>query len=350
MKTVSYSSSSEVIYPGHNCQITTKSYKIIAEDGAPIAVEHRSCVSESEPKAFIFAIHGFAQNRHTWCLPQISFANYMASKGYDFLAVDLRGSGLSKDFGSPPPKSIDEYHNDCKRVISVIIENIVKNRPLFLIGHSLGGALAYSLAPHFEKALSGIATFSAPYRFKKAIHFKYIPNFTLSAMADFFEKRKKAPLHTKEIGWLLAKTSVLFNNAYINMPLWSWSGGNMTDGAIKSRLAEGFDTTSGAILAGIFRFAATNRLQNGDGTVFYDDEFEKLNLPLLVCEADNDKLVPPGVASPAYFRSESGDKLYRLFGKPNDNASFGHIDIILGIDAPEIVWPFFLDWLDAKTK
>jgi hypothetical protein len=46
---------------------------------------------------------------------------------------------------------------------------------------------------------------------------------------------------------------------------------------------------------------------------------------------------------PAYERSRSSDKTYREF-------PLGHIDMVLGRDAPFTVWPALRTWLEARAE
>ncbi|GAB4291983.1 MAG: hypothetical protein Kow0090_05710 [Myxococcota bacterium] len=348
MEIISSKISREVLYSSIESDIETIRYKVKVSENIPIAIERRRLPGESG-KAFIFAVHGFAQNRHTWHLPQISFANYLAANGYEFISIDLRGTGLSRDLGAPPPVSLEDYRADVIGTLNFVLRKIVEGAPLFLFGHSLGGIVCFTVAPEFKRSLSGVVSFCAPYRFKEAFYLKFIPPYLLEKAAEVFESQADAPFHTRRFARHLAENLNLYNNPFFTLPFSSWETSNMEDDMLKSRLSEGFDTTSGPILAALVRFAVKNRIQiDGDGAP-YDENFERLNLPLYICAADNDKLAPKETVEPAYANSLSEDKTYRLFGGHRDKASFGHIDIILGKASPKIVWPEILDWLDNRS-
>jgi poly(3-hydroxyalkanoate) synthetase len=74
----------------------------------------------------------------------------------------------------------------------------------------------------------------------------------------------------------------------------------------------------------------------------YASSFEALQTPLLVIAGSKDGLAPPEAVRPAYARSGSPDKTYRVFPR-------GHIDILVGRDAPLTVWPLVLSWLDRRA-
>ena len=67
-----------------------------------------------------------------------------------------------------------------------------------------------------------------------------------------------------------------------------------------------------------------------------------MDLPLLVVSGANDDLAPPASVRPAYERSRSKDKTYRT-------APLGHIDLLVGRDAPLSTWPLLTSWLDQRA-
>ena len=76
----------------------------------------------------------------------------------------------------------------------------------------------------------------------------------------------------------------------------------------------------------------------------YAGAFEKLrDIPLLIIAGSEDDLAPPSSVRPAYELSSSSDKTYRVFPR-------GHIDIIVGRDAPLTIWPLILAWLNTRVR
>ena len=74
----------------------------------------------------------------------------------------------------------------------------------------------------------------------------------------------------------------------------------------------------------------------------YADSFEKLDLPLLVVSGANDDLAPPESVRPAFSRSRSQDRTYK-------SLPLGHIDLLVGRDAPRTSWPLVSDWIAARA-
>ncbi|HEX5632548.1 MAG TPA: hypothetical protein VFX50_04940, partial [Gemmatimonadales bacterium] len=74
----------------------------------------------------------------------------------------------------------------------------------------------------------------------------------------------------------------------------------------------------------------------------FASSFEELDVPLLVIAGSEDGLAPPEAVRPAYERSCSSDKTYRVFPR-------GHIDILVGRDAPLTIWPLVLSWINRRA-
>ena len=91
--------------------------------------------------------------------------------------------------------------------------------------------------------------------------------------------------------------------------------------------------------------SATNlivRHRFGGPTQDYVERFESMNLPLLVIAGTNDDLAPPASVRPAYERSRSRDRTYKTM-------PLGHIDLLVGRDAPLSTWPLVTNWIGKRT-
>ncbi|WP_342703859.1 lysophospholipase [Burkholderia arboris] len=104
------------------------------------------------PRATIALVHGLAEHAGRYA----ALAGRLNAAGIDVLAIDLRGHGQS------PGKRVwaerfDGYLNDADALVA---EAARGNTPLFLMGHSMGGAVAalYAIerAPARGHALTGL--------------------------------------------------------------------------------------------------------------------------------------------------------------------------------------------------
>ena len=69
---------------------------------------------------------------------------------------------------------------------------------------------------------------------------------------------------------------------------------------------------------------------------------DELDIPLFVLSGMNDDLAPPASVRPAFERSRSRDKTYRT-------VPLGHIDLLVGRDAPFATWPLVTNWIEKRS-
>ncbi len=110
---------------------------------------------QPEPKAGIVLVHGLAEHSGRY----VPIVQHLARHGYAVDAFDLRGHGKSS--GVPLYiRSFDEYLND----LGVFLDRVrarLPGRPLFLLGHSMGGVIAVLYAIDREPRIRGVVL-SAP--------------------------------------------------------------------------------------------------------------------------------------------------------------------------------------------
>ena len=109
---------------------------------------HYGYVTTPVPKAAIVISHGFTE-----CMPKYyEMIYYFAKAGYSVYMVEHRGHGFSErsvsDMSMVTVNSFDEYVSDLDMFIREIVMKREGRRPLYLYGHSMGGAIA---AMYLEK-------------------------------------------------------------------------------------------------------------------------------------------------------------------------------------------------------
>jgi poly(3-hydroxyalkanoate) synthetase len=109
---------------------------------------------------------------------------------------------------------------------------------------------------------------------------------------------------------------------------------------LDQHLSLAFDRAAVSEVRQMFEWAATNRF--GGPAHDYVERFESMDLPLLVIGGSNDDLAPTASVRPAFERSRSKDKTYRTF-------PLGHIDLLVGRDAPLSTWPAVTSWIQKRT-
>ncbi len=103
---------------------------------------------EGIPRAQILALHGFNDYR----LAFQRFGTWMAARGIAVIAYDQRGFGAAPHYGYWAGAAA--YPEDAAR-LARLVKAEAPDRPLFLLGHSMGGAVAV-LAAHRDSAADGL--------------------------------------------------------------------------------------------------------------------------------------------------------------------------------------------------
>lgn len=289
----------------------------------------------------VLLIHGFGQNRYAWHLPARSFANHLARAGFDVFNLDLRGHGRSRHFGARTPRSVDDYVSED---LPIAVEEILTHtggRAPFLVGHSLGGLVSYAAAPKLAGAVAGIASIGSPYHFTRG-------SFSLQAIALFFEglRRVGVPhvglaVPVSPVGTFMRTIRRVADSPFYPIPLRGWHAGSTEPHVLDQHLRLAFDRAGIAEMRNMFEWAVAKRF--GGEVHDYVERFEAMDLPLLIVAGNNDDLAPPASVRPAFERSRSKDKSYRT-------VPLGHIDLLVGRDAPLSTWPLVTNWIEKRYR
>lgn len=164
---------------------TNEIYTVITNDLWRLRVcRYRRGRTEGEP---VLLVHGFMANHHNFTEPETGcIAAYLARKGYDCWAVDLRGTRSS----TPPfehnitePVFDDFVYRDLPAVI-MHIRKTTGYAKVHWVGHSMGGMLLYAyVQAHGDAHIASAVTLGAPIGFEGAnIH---IPDFLVRLVRLF---------------------------------------------------------------------------------------------------------------------------------------------------------------------
>jgi len=313
---------------------------VVTSGAVPLAMVRKRLASLSETRAAVLLVHGFGQNRHTFHLPSRSFANHLAREGFDVFNLDLRGHGRSRALSGARAKNVGDYaQEDLPEALAEIARNS-SNRKVFLIGHSLGGLVSYAAAPLLKDRIAGIVTLGSPYHFTRG-------SLELRAVAMLVRglrvarvRNVGAPVAMRVIASAM-RTFRMVADGPLPMPLRGWRVGALEPHVLDEHLRLAFDHASLDEMLAMFDWANAKRF--GGHREDYVEQFESLDLPLLVVAGDEDELAPPASVRPAFVRSASLDKTYR-------SLPFGHVDLVVGRDAPRHMWPLVDRWLTARSK
>ena len=301
------------------------------------------------PRAAVLLIHGFAQNRFAWQLPGRSFPKYLAAQGYDVFNLELRGHGRSRDLGTSLPRRFEEYvEHDVPAALELIAQ--LGHRRVFIVGHSLGGAIAYASAAAAPERVRGVVTFSGVFRWGNAGPWMSRMIRVVrggSRMGRFVGWRPEVRLDVLSRNFLTHYRKT--RDDRLPVPIQGWYPGSIEPDILEQWLTLSLDRTSGSVLSLMARWATSGRFCDSRERHDYAARWHRSGLPVLVVAADRDRLAHPiKDVKPAFDASTSGDRTFRCFGRTQDGRAFGHVDLVMGRHAPELVWPFVADWLNQR--
>lgn len=305
----------------------------------PVAVV-RKRLAGAPTRGAVVLVHGFGQNRCAWHLPQRSFVNHLAERGFDVFNVDLRGHGRSADFGVKNTTGVDPYiREDLPAVIAGAVRLSGFDK-VFLMGHSLGGLVCASAGAMNTERVAGVVTLGPPHALGRghlvlggALKYGGV-GLRWSGLIRGSQSRLPVDL----IGKAVHATRVAWDSKLAPLPVRAWKPGSFSGAELRNYLADSFDGASLGTVDDLCALAGTGRLVSRVDGLNYTDVIERSPLPLLVLAGSQDLLANPRAVKPIYERSRSRDKQYV-------KVPSGHGDMLVGRQAPSTTWPTVTRWM-----
>jgi acylglycerol lipase len=253
----------------------------------------------ANPQAGVIIVHGLAEHstRHT------AFASSLASQGVAVYTFDLRGHGQS-DGDRTYVQSFRDYLSDLAIFLS-LVQDREPDLPLFLFGHSLGGAIATLFVIRYQPYVHGLLL-SAP-AIKTG---SSIPPLLVRLSGLVGRVAPKLPTIKLETSAISRDPQVV--KAYEQDPLVYRGGVLARTGAETNR--------------------AINEIQS---------RMEEITLPLLIMHGTADRLTEVEGSQQLYARAESKDKQLKLYE--------GLYHEILNEPEKEQVLGDIWDWLQKRA-
>lgn len=312
--------------------------------GVPLAMIRKRLHGARETIAPVVLIHGYGQNRYAWHLPSRSLFCYLAAAGFDVFNLELRGHGRSRHLGAHPPRRVESFvEHDVPAAIAEV-QRLSGGRPVYLVGHSLGGLVSYASAAMLGDKVAGVVTLGSPYQFSRGSL-----TLSLASMAMIAIDRRvplgHGVLPLKPLSEAMRLLRGFIESPIFPLPIRGFAPRTLEPPVLSQHMALAMDTGSISVLRTMFRSAVEAR-RGGHPMgelAEYADQFEALDIPLLVIGGSKDDLAPPASVEPAYLRSRSSDKTYREF-------PHGHIDILVGRDCPQTIWPLIASFIEKRAR
>jgi len=226
---------------------------------------------EGEPKAILLVVHGLAEHSGRY----MNVVNFLVPSGYAVYGIDHIGHG--KSHGKRVyVKRFQDYTKPLKNYFDMIRE-WQPEKPIFLIGHSMGGLISAAYLLEHQDELSGAVLsgpgIKVPDNISQAIIF-------VGKMLSIITP--KAGLIQMDAEGVSRDPAVV--DAYVNDPL-------VYTGKITARL--------GAELLKAMQYVT--------------DQAPKIRLPIMIVQGSDDKLVDPSGAQLLYDLVSSKDKTIKIY-------------------------------------
>lgn len=182
--------------------------------------------ARKKPKARVLMVHGISEHsaRHANTITALT------EGGYTVVRFDLRGAGRSGG-RRQWVQSFDDYVEDVISVFNWICRS-ESELPLFLLGHSMGGAVATHFAALYGRALHGLVLSAPAYLVGGAISpFVVAAGRALARVAPLFSLPKAA-----DASFISRDAAVV--DAFVNDPLCCHNNTFQQGAAVLEALAE----------------------------------------------------------------------------------------------------------------
>jgi acylglycerol lipase len=251
----------------------------------------------AQPKATLALIHGLAEHSKRYQ----HVGEYLATRGYTVQTMDLRGHGLS------PGKrilirQIDEYSNDVAAFLRWV-RSQDPDRPLFLLGHSLGGLIVTYHVLTQSPDLRGVILSGPALQVDDVSPFQLMVGRVLARVAP--------SLPMKKLDATAVSRDPAVVKAYQTDPL-------VYAGAIPA-------ATGMAMITAI---------------TYIQQQMEAFQLPLLIVQGTADRLVNPEGSKQLYARAGASDKTLKLYD--------GLYHEVLNEPEKEQILAEIVEWLDKR--
>ncbi|MHB8090354.1 MAG: alpha/beta hydrolase [Syntrophales bacterium] len=236
------------------------------KDSGNRQIHYQSWLPEGEIKAVLLVVHGLAEHSGRY----MNLVNRFVPLGYAVYAADHPGHGRSAGLRGYIDKFTD--YTDTLAEFSQMIGGLQKGKPLFLVGHSMGGLIVSLHLLSHQHELQG-AVLSGP-GVKVPDNISSLTIFAGKILSTLLPRTGILKLEEAAVSRNLAVV-----RAYRDDPL-------VYHGKISARL-------------GAEMLEAMERIEA---------DASRITLPILILQGTADRLVPPSGAQMLYDRVSSADK------------------------------------------
>ena len=236
-----------------------------------LSIYHQAWLPDGEVEGVLLVVHGLGEH----CGRYMNVVNHFVPLGYAIYGFDLIGHGKSEG----PREFVERFadYTDTLATYHEMVRGWQGDKPIFLVGHSMGGLIAtYYLLEHQADFAGAIISGPAIKISDSISQATIILGKILAALAP------KTGVLGLDAGGICRDPEVV--EAYVDDPL-------VCHGKTPARLAA----------------------ELLEAMQYVTEEVERISLPFIVVQGSDDRLVDPGGAQMLYDRASSEDKTIRIY-------------------------------------
>lgn len=339
----------------------THSHTVETPDGWQLGVLHLPPISRPIPgQSPVILAHGTSCNTGNFdVLERISLARALANLGYDVWMVETRGGPLGARPGAQNGElkriNRERYHAFTQRqydwdfdtLVEIDVPAIVKRvlrwsgaSQVHWIGHSMGGMVAW--AAEARGTVSGFRSLvgiGSPGSFGHPTSTARLVSGGAWAVGLNHGLPVRNPMrHGGPVLRLVPQK--LLGQLY--------NPENIDPDELRVVLSHVLEDSPPGLMYQYLRWIKGGEIVSRDGKYSYTRNLNQVRSPLLAIAGRADGVAPSWSVYPLYKFASSKDKQFRVFGvAEGDRIDYGHLDLVLGLNAPEEVYPAIETWLES---
>jgi pimeloyl-ACP methyl ester carboxylesterase len=294
----------------------------------------------------VLLVHGIGANGRNMDLDaEHSLARWMSARGREAFVLNLRGTGRSDapapERGRPFGYSMDTYAGQDLPAAFAAVREVTGARQVDYVGHSMGGLVLYIYLARGGQDVNAAATLGSPARLNWGGNVERVAQ----VVAPFVPPFKQVPLtNVTALGY------PLYWQVNPPLDLIFYNPENISDRTWDKLMAVGASNFYGGVVNHFGLWIQRDGMLSADGRIDYLEAMRKRTSPPLFVVAGKTDRLGPVQAVRAGFDAWGGPKQWFIAGEENGlEHDYGHMDLVIGDNAPRELWPRVLSFLDRHA-